>query len=127
MTINLNTEDISCLLFPTYNVSRVTWFSSVSLVSMRTLGFYRNNLIKQLRSTTNNHIGETGTCKKLTLSPWGPVGPFALLSSPCSPYTSNKVTEKKENQWTKPNSLCKNQWVLCLKECNNRNIPILFK
>lgn len=37
------------------------------------------------------------TCKKLTLSPWGPVGPFSLLSSPCSPYMNNIVKQKTIN------------------------------
>lgn len=35
---------------------------------------------------------------RLTLSPWGPGGPFALLSSPCSPYASNIVTGKKQKK-----------------------------
>lgn len=58
-------------------------------------------IIKQSSSPPTNNTGEIGTCKKLTLSPWGPVGPFAMLSSPCSPYASNIVTEKN-NQWHFP-------------------------
>lgn len=70
---------------------------------------------KRSRPPLTNSRG--GTCTELTLSPWGPGGPSALLSSPCSPLKT--AIQKQTNN--------RNQFPPRSRRAAAKSIHVLFE